>query len=48
MRYLLNQWMEFDQTCIDTFWKDRTNRLKFGDLDLIFKVMQGMKIILVS
>ena len=36
VHYLLNQFMDFDQTCIDTLLGK--GELEFGDLDLIFKV----------
>ena len=36
--YLLNQWMDFDQTCIDTWLGGGKELIRFGDLDLIFKV----------
>ena len=36
--YLLNQWVDFDQTCTDTLLGGGKKWLDFGDLDLIFKV----------
>ena len=38
MRYLVNQWMDFDLTCTDTLLGGGTSLLDFGDIDLIFKV----------
>ena len=38
LHYLLNQLMDFDQTCIDTLLGRWKNCLDFDDLDLIFKV----------
>ena len=38
VRFLLNRWMNFNQTCIDTFWEEKKSLLAFGDLNLIFKV----------
>ena len=38
VRYLLNQWMDFDQTYIDTLLEGGKELIKFGDLDLIFTV----------
>ena len=38
MCYPLNQWMDFDQTFIDTLLGGREELIDFGDLDLIFKV----------
>ena len=38
VRYLLNQLVDFDQTCIDTLLGEGEEFLDFGDFDLIFKV----------
>ena len=38
MHYLLNQLRDFDQTCIDTLLGGGEELIRFGDLDLIFKV----------
>ena len=35
--YLLNQWVDFDQTCTDIIGRGGKKWLDFGDLDLIFK-----------
>ena len=37
VRYFLNQWMNFDPTCIDTLLGKRKESIRFVDLDLIFK-----------
>ena len=42
IRYLLNQLMDFDQTCKDIFLGGGTSWLDFGDLDLIFKVTPAL------
>ena len=43
--FLLNQWMDFDHTCIDTFLgRKKKVKLDFGDLWLIFKVTQNFQI----
>ena len=36
--YLLNQWMDFDKTCIDTMLDEGVELIRFSDLDIIFKV----------
>ena len=41
--HLLNQWVDFDHTYIDTWLGGGGNPLDFGDLDLIFKVTAGLK-----
>ena len=38
MRYLLNQWMDFDQTDTDTMLEGGEELIRFGDLDIISKV----------
>ena len=38
MRYLLKLWMDFDQTCIYTLLGGGEKYIKFGELDLVFKV----------
>ena len=38
MRYLLNQWMDFDQTSLDTKLGGGEELIRFGDLDIISKV----------
>ena len=42
LRYLLNIWMEFHQTCIDTSLDDES-WLDFGDLDFIFKATRELR-----
>ena len=34
LRYLLNQLIDFDQTCIDTLLGGGEELIRFGDLDL--------------
>ena len=41
--YLLNQWMDFDQTCINILLGGRKELIRFDDLDLIFKVTPALK-----
>ena len=36
--YILNQWLEFYQTSTDTSLGHEKKVIRFGDLDLIFKV----------
>ena len=38
MRYLLNQWMDSNQTCIDTLLGKGKRTINFSDLDIMFKV----------
>ena len=42
VHYLLNQLIDFDQTCIDTLLGEGEELIDFGDLDLIFKVTQAL------
>ena len=50
VRYLLNQWMDFDQTCTDTILGGGEELTRFGDLDII--IFQGhhhpIKTVLIS
>ena len=39
--YLLNQWMDFDQTCT-THYREGKEVIGFDDLDLIFKVTPAL------
>ena len=42
-RYLLNEWMYFDQTCTAILLRQRQDLIRFFcDLDPIFKVTQGL------
>ena len=41
--YLLKRCMDFDQLCTDTLLDRGKNLLDFGDLDLIFKVTGGQR-----
>ena len=42
-RYLLNEWMYFDQTCTAILLRQRQELIRFFcDLDPIFKVTQGL------
>ena len=41
-RYLLNEWMDFDQTCTAILLRQRQELIRFCDLDPIFKVTQGL------
>ena len=43
--YLLKQCMDFLQTYIDILLEQTLVLIKFGDLDLIFKVTGGLKFI---
>ena len=38
VHYLLNQWIDFDQACIDTFWEEEKSTSNVGGYGLIFKV----------
>ena len=40
--YLLNQWMDFDQTCIETLVGGWNELVRFSDLDLIVKVTAAL------
>ena len=43
IHYLLNQWLNFKQTCIDIYcYEGVKNRVDFSDLDLIFKVTPAL------
>ena len=43
----LNQWVDFDQTCIEALLGEAKRWLYiFGDLDLIYKFIPGMKRVL--
>ena len=42
VHYLLNQLMNFYQTCIDTLLGGWNEYSDFGDLDLIFKVTAAL------
>ena len=40
--YLWNEWMDFDQTCIDALLAEQKELIRFDDLDLIFKVTPAL------
>ena len=42
VHYLLNQLMDFDQTCIDTLLGGGEELIRFSDLDFIFKVKAAL------
>ena len=43
---LMNKWMDFDQTCTYIYWCDiKNNWSDFGDLDPIFKVKEGLRLL---
>ena len=43
--YLQNEWIDFDQTCTAIFLRQGQELIRFGDLDLIFKVKQGLRVL---
>ena len=43
--YLLKGWMDFNQICTDIFWEMGKELVRFGDLDLIFKVTGGQRML---
>ena len=43
--YLLNESMDFDQTCTAILLRHRKELIRFGDLDPIFKVTVRLKLL---